>query len=59
MIDGGMAVQLEHHGARLRNPLWTALCLITNPAAVRQVHPYFIRIVLFELSSTAFLRLLG
>ncbi|CAM6106567.1 unnamed protein product [Calypogeia fissa] len=38
VIDGGMAVQLEHYGARLLNPLWTALCLITNPAAVRQVH---------------------
>ncbi|BBN17228.1 homocysteine S-methyltransferase [Marchantia polymorpha subsp. ruderalis] len=38
VIDGGFAVQLEHHGAEVKNPLWTALCLITSPDLVSRVH---------------------
>ncbi|KAL3679684.1 hypothetical protein R1sor_022640 [Riccia sorocarpa] len=38
VIDGGFAVQLEHHGANVKTPLWTALCLTTNPELVTQVH---------------------
>ncbi|KAL2613379.1 hypothetical protein R1flu_025071 [Riccia fluitans] len=38
VIDGGFAVQLEHHGAQVKTPLWTALCLITSPELVTQVH---------------------
>ncbi|EFJ17183.1 hypothetical protein SELMODRAFT_179106 [Selaginella moellendorffii] len=36
--DGGFATQLEKHGALLNDPLWSALCLITNPGLIAKVH---------------------
>lgn len=38
MIDGGLATQLEHHGALLNDPLWSALCLFTSPELIKKVH---------------------
>jgi hypothetical protein len=35
--DGGFATQLEHHGADINDPLWSALCLITMPDLIRKV----------------------
>lgn len=35
--DGGFATQLEHHGADINDPLWSALCLITMPELIRKV----------------------
>lgn len=37
-IDGGLATHLEHLGADINDPLWSALCLWTNPELIRQVH---------------------
>lgn len=37
VIDGGMATELERHGADLNDPLWSAKCLISSPHLIRQV----------------------
>ncbi|KAI3678891.1 hypothetical protein L6452_38195 [Arctium lappa] len=38
VIDGGLATELERHGADLNDPLWSAKCLLTSSDLVRQVH---------------------
>lgn len=40
IIDGGLATELERHGADLNDPLWSAKCLISIPQShlIRQVH---------------------
>ncbi|KAJ8749456.1 hypothetical protein K2173_025651 [Erythroxylum novogranatense] len=38
VIDGGLATELERHGADLNDPLWSAKCLLTSPHLVRAVH---------------------
>ncbi|KAL3647846.1 sulfide-quinone oxidoreductase [Castilleja foliolosa] len=39
VIDGGLATELERHGANLHDPLWSAKCLLTSPHLIRtQVH---------------------
>ena len=40
--DGGFATQLEHHGADINDPLWSALCLITMPDLIRKVFFFFL-----------------
>jgi homocysteine S-methyltransferase len=39
IIDGGLATELERHGADLNDPLWSAKCLISTPQSnlIRQV----------------------
>ncbi|KAL6010162.1 hypothetical protein ACLOJK_000593 [Asimina triloba] len=36
VIDGGFATQLERHGAAINDPLWSAVCLITNPDLIKR-----------------------
>ncbi|KAI8574512.1 hypothetical protein RHMOL_Rhmol01G0360300 [Rhododendron molle] len=36
VIDGGLATELERHGADLNDPLWSAKCLLTSPHLVRR-----------------------
>ncbi|KAI3469605.1 hypothetical protein Pfo_026268 [Paulownia fortunei] len=38
VIDGGLATELERHGANLNDPLWSAKCLISSPQLIRKVH---------------------
>nr|GMD66058.1 homocysteine S-methyltransferase 2 [Ipomoea batatas] len=38
VIDGGLATELERHGADLDDPLWSAKCLLTSPHLIRRVH---------------------
>ncbi|GER29747.1 homocysteine S-methyltransferase family protein [Striga asiatica] len=38
VIDGGLATELERHGADLHDPLWSAKCLLTSPHLIRAVH---------------------
>ncbi|CAN6462827.1 unnamed protein product [Victoria cruziana] len=38
VIDGGLATELERHGADLNDPLWSAKCLISSPHLIRRVH---------------------
>ncbi|KDP21419.1 hypothetical protein JCGZ_21890 [Jatropha curcas] len=38
VIDGGLATELEQHGADLNDPLWSAKCLLTSPHLIRTVH---------------------
>ncbi|KAF9618528.1 hypothetical protein IFM89_002223 [Coptis chinensis] len=38
VIDGGLATELERHGANLNDPLWSATCLIHSPQLIRRVH---------------------
>ncbi|KAJ3687390.1 hypothetical protein LUZ61_016554 [Rhynchospora tenuis] len=38
VLDGGLATELEAHGADLNDPLWSAKCLLTSPHLIRQVH---------------------
>ncbi|KAL2535677.1 Homocysteine S-methyltransferase 2 [Forsythia ovata] len=38
VIDGGLATELERHGADLNDPLWSAKCLLTSPHLIRTVH---------------------
>lgn len=37
VIDGGMATQLEVHGAVFDKTLWSALCLVTSPHLIKKV----------------------
>ncbi|OIW11282.1 hypothetical protein TanjilG_28373 [Lupinus angustifolius] len=38
VIDGGLATELERHGADLNDPLWSAKCLVSSSHLIRQVH---------------------
>ncbi|KAH0853109.1 hypothetical protein HID58_093482 [Brassica napus] len=38
VVDGGFATELERHGADIKDPLWSAKCLITSPHLVTKVH---------------------
>ncbi|KAJ8444673.1 hypothetical protein Cgig2_030347 [Carnegiea gigantea] len=38
VIDGGLATQLENHGASINDPLWSALCLLEHPNLIKRVH---------------------
>ncbi|KAL2469846.1 Homocysteine S-methyltransferase 3 [Abeliophyllum distichum] len=38
VIDGGLATELERHGANLNDPLWSAKCLISSPHLIKRVH---------------------
>ncbi|GMH18836.1 hypothetical protein Nepgr_020677 [Nepenthes gracilis] len=38
VVDGGLATELERHGADLNDPLWSAKCLISSPHLIRRVH---------------------
>lgn len=38
VVDGGLATELERHGADLNDPLWSAKCLFSSPHLIRQVH---------------------
>ncbi|XP_052208535.1 homocysteine S-methyltransferase 2-like [Diospyros lotus] len=38
VVDGGLATELERHGADLNDPLWSAKCLITTPHLIKRVH---------------------
>lgn len=42
IIDGGLATELERHGADLNDPLWSAKCLLSSPQShlIRQVYSY-------------------
>ena len=43
VLDGALATELERRGADLRDPLWSAKCLIDSPAEIRDVHyDYFL-----------------
>lgn len=42
LLDGGMGKALEEAGAPFRQPEWSALALLEDPAWVRQVHDDFI-----------------
>lgn len=37
VIDGGFATQLEREGADIADPLWSAVCLVSNPDLIRKV----------------------
>jgi homocysteine S-methyltransferase len=43
ILDGGLATELERHGADLRDPLWSARLLLENPSLIRQVHEAYVR----------------
>ncbi|KAL8171165.1 hypothetical protein V2J09_022969 [Rumex salicifolius] len=38
VVDGGLATELERHGADLNDPLWSAKCLVSSPDLIRRVH---------------------
>lgn len=38
VVDGGLATELERHGADLNDPLWSAKCLLTSSHLIRTVH---------------------
>ncbi|KAJ1686868.1 hypothetical protein LUZ63_018258 [Rhynchospora breviuscula] len=42
VIDGGFATQLEALGADINDPLWSALCLISNPHLIKKVHMQYL-----------------
>lgn len=48
VIDGGLATELERHGADLNDPLWSAKCLLTSPHLIRDV--YFFRFLQFLIA---------
>src|SRR3984893_3509521 len=38
VLDGALATELESRGADLKDPLWSAKCLIERPDLIRAVH---------------------
>ncbi|KAK3162091.1 hypothetical protein QOZ80_1BG0085260 [Eleusine coracana subsp. coracana] len=38
VLDGGLATELEAHGADLQDELWSANCLVSAPHLIRKVH---------------------
>ena len=40
IIDGGFATQLEIEGADITDPLWSAVCLISNPDLITKVRHF-------------------
>ena len=42
MLDGGLATELERHGANLDHELWSAKMLLDAPELVRKVHLDFL-----------------
>jgi homocysteine S-methyltransferase len=42
VIDGGLATELEYHGARIDGPLWSAHVLEDEPEKLRAVHRAYI-----------------
>jgi homocysteine S-methyltransferase len=38
VLDGALATELERRGADLKDPLWSAKCLIERPDLIRDVH---------------------
>src|SRR5258708_13353199 len=38
ILDGALATELERRGADLRDPLWSAKCVIEQPDLIRAVH---------------------
>ena len=43
VLDGALATELERRGVNLRDPLWSAKCLIESPETIHAVHrDYFI-----------------
>jgi len=36
--DGGLATELERHGQKLHETLWSAYCLISDPSTIKKVH---------------------
>jgi homocysteine S-methyltransferase len=38
ILDGGLSNLLEKEGLSMDNPLWSALCLITAPEAIKKAH---------------------
>src|SRR5215470_11499923 len=42
ILDGGLATELERHGADLRDPLWSAKLLLEDPGLIRQVHEAYV-----------------
>lgn len=43
MLDGGLATEMEKHGADLDDELWSARMLIEAPELVRRVHSEFLK----------------
>jgi homocysteine S-methyltransferase len=43
ILDGGLATELEHRGADLSGPLWSAEMLILNPGMIYQLHEDYFR----------------
>jgi len=43
VLDGALATELERRGADLKDPLWSAKCLIERPDLIREVHLDYFR----------------
>lgn len=43
ILDGGLATSLENAGHNLNDPLWSARVLLSDPAAIQEVHAQHLR----------------
>lgn len=43
ILDGALATELEHRGADLRDPLWSAKLILEQPELIRAVHRDYFR----------------
>jgi len=43
ILDGALATELECRGADLKDPLWSAKCLIERPDLIREIHLDYFR----------------
>jgi homocysteine S-methyltransferase len=43
VLDGALATELESRGVDLKDPLWSAKCLIESPELIREVHGDYFR----------------
>jgi len=43
ILDGGLATELERHGANIKDLLWSSKLLVENPELIQQVHEEYVR----------------
>jgi len=43
ILDGGLATELERHGANINDILWSSRMLIENPDLIQRVHEDFVK----------------
>jgi len=54
ILDGALATELERHGRDLDHPLWSARCLLEDPAAIGAVHRAYLDVGADVITSSGY-----